>query len=575
MIETGYQGESKRQRANRRLFALREERQSWVNHYRDLADHFLPRRGRWLTEGDNSNSRGEKRNNKLLDISSRLAARTLSSGMMAGLTSPARPWFRLTTQDPDLAEYAPVKDWLYRTTDRLREIYARSNFYNALPVLYSELGVFGTAPILMDEDDEDVIRCYPFTVGSYYIAQSARGQVDTFYREDVMTVRQVYQKFVRAKADERNLSTRVIDAYRYNRLEEKVRIVHGMEPNTERDPRYVDRLNMPIRSCYWEMDAPEGEDKFLRESGYEEQALLCPRWETSAEDSYGMSPAMDALGGARALQYAKRQKMKAIDKHVDPPMVGHPDMKKHRSSLIPGDVTYAGFTPTGGAPLFQPAYVIKPEIAALLEDIRDERELVRRAMYEDLFLMLAMSDRREITAREIAERHEEKLLMLGPVLERLNDEMLDPAIDRTFAIAMRQGQIPIPPEELDGTELKVEYISILAQAQRMVTTGAIERLVGFAGEMSKVAPEAFDKIDADQAIDEYAEALGAPPTVVRSDEDVAALRAQRQQQQAQAQMAAMAQPAAQASQAVKNLSEAPVGQDSTALDNLLRSVGMA
>lgn len=149
--------------------------------------------------------------------------------------------------------------------------------------------------------------------------------------------------------------------------------------------------------------------------------------------------------------------------------------------------------------------------------------------------MLANSDRRQITAREIDERHEEKLLALGPVLEQLNQDLLDPLIDITYIIMERQGLIPEPPEELQGMDLRVEYISIMAQAQKLAGIASIERFAGFGQGLLAVNPEAADKIDFDQMIDVYADRLSLQPGIVRPDEQVAAMRKGRAEAQAKAQ----------------------------------------
>jgi len=240
-------------------------------------------------------------------------------------------------------------------------------------------------------------------------------------------------------------------------------------------------------------------------------------------------------------------------------------------------VTYTPFSNTGGAPGFQPVYTIKPEISALLEDIQEMKSDVRQAMYVDLFLMLTMTDRRQITAEEIRERHEEKLLMLGPVLERLNMELLDPAIDRTFAIMLRRGMVPPAPPEIQGQSLKIEYISILAQAQRLIATSGIERLTSFVSILAEgqvkagMPPTVMDKLNFDEAVDEYAFALGTAPQIIYSDDDVAAARESRAQEQQAQQLAAAAQPLKDAATAGKTMSETPLN-GGNALEQVL---GMA
>jgi hypothetical protein len=544
--------EGLRSRFIKRVSLLKQGRTSFESHWRELAAHMAPRRGRWSLSGTNQ---GDKRHQSIIDGTPRFSARVLASGMMAGLTSPARPWFQLTTPDPDLAEFAAVKEWLHTVTQRMRDVFAKSNFYKAAPVVYGELGVFGTGCALGLEDDQTLIRWYPQTVGSYWLAQSERLQVDTVYREMRWTVRQVVAKF---GLD--NVSDRVRTAYQRGDGENVCDVVHFIEPN---DSHVLGRLGprgKPIRSCWYELDSTE--DRVLAEGGYYSTPLLAPRWEIAGEDIYGSSPGMDALGDAKSLQFQQKRKAQAIDKMVDPPLTGPTALRNQRISLLPGDVTYVDVNQVGAG--LKSIYDVSLNPSMLLEDTQEIQKRIETAFFADLFLMLAMSDRREITAREVEERHEEKLLMLGPVLEQLNDEFLDPAIDRTFDVMLRGGLIPPPPRELEGVDLKVEYISILAQAQKRVALGAIDRLTGFVGNLAalKQDPSVFDKLDIDQAIDEYALACGTAPSIVRPDDEVEAVREGRAQAQQAAQMAQMAQPAAQLAGAAAQLGSTKSDPDS-------------
>lgn len=544
------------QQKNQRFAALKLERDSWMPHYRDLQENFLPRRGRFLT-GQNANgqaNRGEKRNHKIINGTPRYAVRTLSSGMMSGLTSPARPWFRLATPDSDMMQFQPVKNWLWTVENKMRDVLARSNFYQSLFMLYSELSVFGTSPQVIMEDQQDVIRCYPYTIGSYCLGQDSDLRVNALYRQFQMTVGQLADKFGIERC-----SSSVQNLYLTGRVDVWQDVMHVIDQRSKRDMYRLDSQNMPVSSCYYEVNHQSDKYEYLRESGFEEWPVQAPRWEVTGEDILGSSPAMDCLGAAQSLQLQERRKAKAIDKLVDPPMVAHPDLRHQRASLLPGDVTYVSFSATGGAPGFTPAYQIKPELNNLLDDIRQSKFEIDEAMYKDLFLMMTNSDRREITAREIEERHEEKLLMLGPVLERLNDELLDPALDRVFSVMLRRGLLPPPPKELEGENLKTEYVSVLAQAQRAVATSGIERLTGFALSFAEVKPEALDKLDFDEMIDEYGAAVGVSPKLIVSDENVLAIRQQRAEQQQMEALAAAAEPLQQGTQAVKNLSEAEAG----------------
>jgi len=553
--------ETRRQQFDSLLSQLRNERSSFISHWKDLSAYIRPTRSRWLTQDRN---KGDRRHTKIIDNTPMIADRTLAAGMHSGLTSPSRPWVRLTVSDPDLAEFATAKRWLSLVTTRMLTLFARSNLYNVLPTIYGDTGTFATAAFGVFEDDQDVLRCYSYPIGSYMLGNDARLRTTTFAREFEMTVRQVVERFGDAEASTdkgrfRNISRSVKSLWDRGQYEEWIPIVHIIRPNDRHDP---DRLESRFKrwlSVHYEAggggkqggDAELGE-QFLSESGYNENPIIAPRWHTAGEDVYGTGcPGMEALGDAKMLQFQQKVKTKAIDKMVDPPMVAPTSLKGYEANVLPGGITYVDDVNSnrGG---FRAAHEVNFRIDAAAADITETQTRINAAYYKDLFLMMALTDRREITAREIAERQEEKMLMLGPVLERLNDELLDPLIDRTFAIMLRRGMIPPPPDELQGAPLKVEYVSIMAQAQKAVSVSNIERFVGFAGNIAGAMPSALDKVDIDQSLDEYADSLGVPPSIVRDDETVAAMRQQRQAQQQTAESAELLE---QTARGAKLLSE--------------------
>lgn len=547
---------------NKRLESLRTERSSFMDVWRDLSDYHLAHRGRFLVSDRN---KGYKRNTKQINNTSRLASRTLASGMMAGITSPARPWFRLAAGDNQLGEQEEVKSWLHEVQSIMYEVFSASNTYNSLHSVYGELGTFGTAAMGVYEDFDNVIHCKPYTVGSYMLGPNGKNEIDTFYREYQITVGQCIKQF-----GEENVSNHVKHQWKNGGSENWVDIVHVIEPNDDRDMMAPLARNMPFRSVYYEKGSrSQRDDKFLRESGFEDFAIMAPRWDITGEDIYATDcPGMTALGDTKALQLGERRMYQALDKLLDPPLQGPSSLKnKVGRSLRNGEIVYTANTNDALTPIYGNW---RPDLNAVVA-LNDRTELrIKTAFYEDLFLMLANSDRRQITAREIAEKHEEKLLMLGPVLERLHTELLDPLIDRTFNILQRNGVLPPPPEVLADSEIKVEYVSVMAQAQQLVAAGSLERLSGYVGQLSAIWPEARHKFDALQAVDDYSEVLGVSPQVVRADDEAEERIVAEQQAAQQAQGMAMGQ---QLVETAKTASETDVEGDN-ALSNVMRRAGL-
>jgi Bacteriophage head to tail connecting protein len=429
------------------------------------------------------------------------------------------------------------------------------------------------------EDDKDLLRCYSHAVGSYAVGMDERGLATTWVKDYTLSVRQMVQTFGRTghgrDIDWSLFTPGVKTAWDNGDYETQVEVTWMVCPNEEHDPRKLDAKYLPWHSAYFERGR-EAEGRFLRSSGYREFPLLVPRWDVTDGDSYGTScPGMDALGDVKGLQIMHRRKAKAIDKALDPPLQGPSDLRTQKTSLLPGDITYVDDNRAQGG--LRPIHETRLEgLQFMLEDIGQTQFRIRRAFFEDLFLMLASSDRTgtPVTAREIEERHEEKLLALGPMLERTNDELLDPMTDRVFAMLMRSGAIPPPPEELqteEASELKVEYISIMSQAQKLVGVSGQDRFLQSTLQLAEAFPQVRHKIKVFQVVDEYAEMLGVNPNILRTDDEADAQLEAEQQAQAQAMEAEQLKSVAQAGKA---LSDTPMKGDN-ALQRIAQGLGAA
>jgi hypothetical protein len=528
---------------------LKSERASWLAHWQEITTYLLPRNGRYFRQ---DRDKGWRRHNNIYDNTGTRALRTLGAGMMAGATSPARQWFRLATADPELNSYQPVKLWLDDVTRRMQLVFQKSNTYRALHTMYEELGAFGTAVSVVLPDFKNVIHQYPVTCGEYCIATDFQGRVTTLYREFEVTVADLVKEF-----GYNNCSITVRNMYDRGTLDAWVPIIHAIEPRTDRDHKKRDDKNMAYGSWYFEVGGEEG--KFLRESGFQQFPALVPRWATAGGDIYGNSPGMEALGDIKQLQHEQLRKAQAIDFQTKPPLQVPVSMKNRDVETLPGGISFVDGAGMG----IKTAFEVNLNLQYLLNDIVDCRDRVRGAFYADMFLMLATQPNTRMTATEVAERHEEKLLMLGPVLERLHNELLDPLVDITFTRMIQSGIVPPAPEELQGMDLNVEFVSMLAQAQRAIGTNSVDRFVGNLGAIAQMKPDVLDKFDSDQWADIYADMLGVDPSLIIADKEVAMVRNARNQA-----MAAKEQVAAveQASKATRNLAASPTDQQTALTD---------
>jgi len=513
------------------------ERASWEPHWRDLAEHVLPRTGQWNHDDRN---RGEKKHRKIYNSTATGALEILVAGMMAGATSPARPWMRLATPDPDLNSYKPVEEWLSTASKQILRVFNRSNTYRALPRYYQELALYGTSAGIVVPHPERVIHHYPLTAGQYALGASDEEEINTCYREFDMTVSQIVERF---GID--NVSTSVRNAFNNGRYDDWRKIIHAVEPRYDVDPSKMDGLNMPFRSVYFEAGGKGASGQatdVLLEEGFREFPVLAPRWSTSGGDIYGSSPGMAALGDIRALQSMARRYGQAVDYKTKPPTQGPAALKGMEIDKMPG-----GHTEIPGDQRVTPVWQTGLELRELAEYIQLHEQRINSRFYADLFLMLASSTK-SMTATEVAERHEEKLTMLGPTLERLHNELLQPLVGLTFEHMLDMGMFEPPPEELQETNLEVEFISMLAQAQQAVGAAQDDRFQAVLQSLAQTHPDAIDVLDTDQYLRQYANKIGMDPKSLRSPEEVAEMRQMRAQQQA-LQMQAEAMQAASSSAA--------------------------
>lgn len=530
----------------RRLKRLEQERKrGWEAHWRDLSRNFLPRRARFLDAGEETNN-GESRN-RLEDGTGIMALRILANGMQSGLTSPARPWFSLTLQNREMAESAAAKLWLQDTYEKMTALFARSNFYDQIHVLYSELACFGTGAVIIEADPEIVMRCRTLTVGEYALDAGEDGRVDTLYRRIRMTPRQVVQAWPETCPEQiRDMAGQDVDRW--------LTILHAIEPNADSVRGSVSGKERPFRSVYIVLEGCQRE--VLEDSGYYEFPALCPRWVVTGSDVYGASPAMDALGDCRQLQKLTEDGRLSLEMEVAPPMLVNQSGVVGALDISPRAVNYTTAMQQGQE-IARPLIQTRANLQALAVEKQALKEQIQRHFHNDLFLMISEAGK-NMTATEVAERNGEKLLMLGPVLDRLRAELFQPLIERVYGIMDRAGLVAFPPPELANQPVKVEFISILAQAQKQAGLAAVDQLVARAGQLAQMTgPEVLDKLNTDALVDTYADLLGTPPNLVLADDELAAKRQARQQQQQQMQAMAMAQQGAEAAakgtQAMKNV----------------------
>ena len=553
---------------------MEAERDLYLPEWRDISDYVVPWRGRYLTQRGPGRPDALNLGADILNSVAGGALRTLAAGMMSSLTNPARPWFRLTTADPTLSEIGAVRAYLFTIERLLQWIFARSNVHNELHVCYRDMPAFGQAPLHIDEDDKDVIRAYVLPIGQYALWTDARARIDSVGRKFFYTVRQLRQRF-----GEENLSRATRKLLDRGELNQRREVLHLIMPNEDFEWGAYGAKGMAWRSCWMEL-AAEKDEGFLRVGGYRQFPTASGRWDSiGTEEVYGHGPVREFLPDIKQLQHMEGQKIVLVDKAVAPPTQSPPGAEP--PSLLAGAATELPTAISQGSE-YKPIYI--PDYRAIQESRISVQELeyrIKVALHEDLWKLLITRDQENkpggMTATEVATRHEEALTQLGPVVDRVHTELLSVLIRRTLTVAAERRILPPPPRELvqalaRGEDVRIEYISVMAQAQRLLGLGAIERFSSIAINLAQAfGPEVADKIDTDEMLDQAADMLGIPPSIVRPDDEaaqrrIARARNQQQAAQMQAQMAG--------AKTAQSLGNTPMNTDS-ALTRLLSQYGPA
>lgn len=503
--------------------AMEGKRQQRMEIWRKIQRHILPSRGRFGEE--HAASAADMAARRLSSAGTR-AARTTAAGMTSSITPQNMRWFRLDPRDKQLLERPHVRQWLDECERVINATLTAGQFYAAIHNFNMDFSAFGCALLFADAYEKSVLRFECCTVGSWAVSLDNAHQLDAVCRRLRLAASEVLRLYPKA-ASER---VKTLCAKADTALQE-VEIVHLVTRNADHVPSRKLSLNKktrPWRHLVWE----EGDGKaYLHEGGYYEMPYMYAVWDDS-HDAYGSGPGDDALGDVAQAQELKRLNLLSAQMRVTPPMLV-PASYQGRLSLTPGAINkYSVGEPEGVRPLLQgvgyDSAESRAELAATESDIRD-------ALMASIFATLPMEQRPPgMTATEFLARKQERLLLLGPAISRYMTHLSD-LLMRVWCATGRALQLPPPPPSItEEGVLDVVYTSPMAQALQQSGVESTQAVVEMTLRLAQADPSALDKLNIDQVIDVVATALGAPGSVVRSDDEVAHIRAERAKAQEQA-----------------------------------------
>ena len=516
----------------KRFDRLKSQRQNWESHWQEVADYMQPRKA----DVTKSRSKGDKRTELIFDSSPLQSVELLAASLHGMLTNPSTPWFSLRFKEYEMENEDEAKEWLEDATEVMYSAFNKSNFQQEIFELYHDLITFGTAAMFIEEDDDDILKFSTRHINEMYIAENDKGRIDTVFRKFKLSARSAIQKFGTVSANISVVAKK--DPY------EEVEILHAVYPRSDFDPKKQDQSNMPFASVY--LDAESGDE--LSVSGFREFPFVVPRYLKASHEIYGRSPAMTALPDVKMLNEMSKTTIKSAQKQVDPPLLVPDDGFILPVRTVPGGLN---FYRSGTRDRIEPLNIgANTPLGLNMEEQR--RNSIRNAFYVN---QLMMQSGPQMTATEVIQRNEEKMRLLGPVLGRLQSELLKPLIDRTFAILLRKNLFRQAPDFLSGKDVEIEYVSPLAKAQKSTELSSIMRAIEIMGSLSNVAP-VFDHINMDKLVRHLADIVGVPQKILKPQSELDAQREEAQQQQQQMQNMQQLQQVAEAGGKIAPLAKA-------------------
>jgi len=527
----------------KRFDRLKSNRQNWESHWQEVADYMQPRKA----DVTKTRSKGDKRTELIFDSSPLQAVELLAASLHGMLTNPATTWFSLRFKGGEFEDNDEAKAWLEDATEVMYNAINKSNFQQEIFELYHDLITFGTAAMFIEEDAEDTLKYSTRHINEMYISENDKGRIDTIFRKFRLTARAAIQKFGV------NVSDNIVTVNRKDPYEE-IEILHAIYPRSDFNPKKKDKANMPFESVY--LEAGTGDE--LSVSGFKEFPFVVPRYLKASHEIYGRSPAMTALPDVKMLNEMSKTTIKSAQKQVDPPLLVPDDGFILPVRTVPGGLN---FYRSGTRDRIEPLNIgANTPLGLNMEEQR--RDSIRNAFYVN---QLMMQSGPQMTATEVIQRNEEKMRLLGPVLGRLQSELLKPLIDRTFALLLRKNLFRPAPDFLSGQDIEIEYVSPLAKAQKSAELQSIMRGIEILGSLANVAP-VFDHVNMDKLVKHLMDVVGVPQKVLKTQNEVQAKREQDQQQQAQQQQMAQMQQVAESAGAAAPMAKA-LPEEAQALAN--------
>jgi len=521
----------------RRFHAVKATRTTIQDTWDWIERYISPYRGRFFKDERSENSI-EWRRPWVYDATAIMAAQNLASSLHSRLTSASTQWFGLRYRNEELNEDTEALAWLEESAKLVFNALQDSNFNLEVSETYQDLVCYGTAITFEEEVTVDGVTQVNFKsipIKEAFFEENEKKQISTFFRHLQWTPAQIKEKFGDKVPDYINEACE--DPQSVDKKYDIIFCIYNRSYDSKVD--YSSKTISPEKRPFgYKYVMLNSGDMLGEEGGYYEMPAFVPRWRTTSDSQWGNSPAMIALSDTMTLNRTIELNLKAVEKALDPPTLT-------TSRGLIGDLDLDA----GGLSVVRDINELTTfESKARFDVTYQEMERLRQNIESYFYipqLLLPPMEGTPASATEIAARMQQLEGVISPTLGRLQKDLLDPIISRTYLILYRNNLLPEPPQSVldkgfNGTE--IEYTSPMARTQDSSQVQAIERFAGTIASFAEVNPELMKIPDWVEMMTDMAVKMGVSPKLLKNKADIEAeTRKERQLQEQMQQGAAMQQ----------------------------------
>lgn len=522
------------------LERLQAEKTTILSLWREIGEFIFPTHQDFYRYFANQSS-GSKRRRPIFDPTGEQSLDIFASSMVGLLANPATKWVAFQTSDVELLNNREIQLFLDEAQAKVLSVFnnPRTKFYDNLFIVLKLIGAFGSGMLMMDEDDEVIVKFRAESPRNFDYTEDFSGNINEIFFEKEFTIAALKTK---AEKDNWQIPPEVLQ----RRDTEKIEVIRHIKPNDNFKPDGLGEKFAKFHSMYYLKEMK----RMIHKGFFNMPPASIGRWDRLDGEKWPDSPGRAALGNVKLMQAADRAMTVAMEKELKPTLFVSSEAKFGKLDTSAGTVNVGRGNPNDSV---RELRTNGQGVLGAFQWMETKRQQIRQSFFVDVF---QTAQDINMTATEASIRNQERLRGIAPKATKIQSDILGVAAEKVLLSLIKAGKIEVPEllKAKPEADFKVVYLSPLAQAQRLEDANNINRYIGDIGNIAQAFPEVLDRIDPDSLATELADIRGVPEKILRPAKSrgnivgFEDLREQRQQEMKQQETLQTAQQVAEVAQ---------------------------